>query len=194
MALALEGRAMKDDIMLGDTPKSVNRRRRMKGRASRGRLWKHSTLSDIDGLVDIAQINACFTFTLVRNPWDRMVSYYRWLKAQNFDHLSVKMAKSMDFSGFVTDPHTQSMFRSAPASSYMTTSDGIEKCDAYIRIEAFEADAEPLVSHLGFSLQLPHANRSDRTKVYQSYYSDKAVDAVAACCGDDIRRFGYSFE
>ncbi len=43
LALALEGRAMKDDIMLGDTPKAQKRRRRLKDVTTRGRLWKHST-------------------------------------------------------------------------------------------------------------------------------------------------------
>ena len=51
MALALEARAMKDDIMLGDTPKARNRRRRLDGAQAAGRLWKHSTLADLDGLV-----------------------------------------------------------------------------------------------------------------------------------------------
>ena len=38
LALALEGRAMKDDILLGDTPKALNRRKRVKGAEARG-LW-----------------------------------------------------------------------------------------------------------------------------------------------------------
>lgn len=48
MALALEGQAMKDDIMLGDTPKVVKRRKRLKDVKAVGYLWKHSTLADID--------------------------------------------------------------------------------------------------------------------------------------------------
>ena len=43
---------MKDDLMLGDTPKALKRRRRLKDAFKRrGVLWKHSTLSDIEGLV-----------------------------------------------------------------------------------------------------------------------------------------------
>ena len=51
LALALEARAMKDDILIGDTPKARQRRRRLKGVESSGRLWKHSRLADIYGLV-----------------------------------------------------------------------------------------------------------------------------------------------
>ncbi len=38
MALALEARAMKDDIMLGDTPKAVKRRKRLVDVKTAGRL------------------------------------------------------------------------------------------------------------------------------------------------------------
>ena len=64
MALALEARAMKDDIMLGDTPKAVNRRGRIKDFQTAGRLWKHSKLSDLMGLVSPDEVSDFFTFTL----------------------------------------------------------------------------------------------------------------------------------
>ena len=58
LSLALEARAMKDDILIGDTPKARARRRRLKGVKTAGRLWKHSTLADIDGLVATGEIAA----------------------------------------------------------------------------------------------------------------------------------------
>jgi hypothetical protein len=59
MALALEGRAMKNDFMLGDTPKAVKRRKRMKDVTAAGRLWKHSTLADIEGVVTATRLPRC---------------------------------------------------------------------------------------------------------------------------------------
>lgn len=65
-----------------------------------GRLWKHSTLADIAGLATPDEIAGFFTFTLVRNPWDRVVSYYHWLRGQSFAHPAVGLAKTHDFRGF----------------------------------------------------------------------------------------------
>jgi len=193
MALALEARAMKDDIMLGDTPKALKRRRRLRDTQAAGRLWKHSTLSDIDGLLSSDEINEKFTFTLVRNPWDRMVSYYHWLRGQTFDHAAVHLAKATDFVGFCTDPHTCATARGWPARRYMTDATGIERASLYIRLEHFDHDAAPLMAHLGFDLTLARSNASERARDYRSYYTPPAQEAVANACAEDIKRFGYRF-
>ncbi|GAA6200225.1 sulfotransferase family 2 domain-containing protein [Aquicoccus sp. SU-CL01552] len=194
LALALEGRAMKDDIMLGDTPKARRRRRRVQGAPARGRLWKHSTLADIEGLVPDAVLDGLFAFTLVRNPWDRAVSYYHWLRGQRFDHPAVGLAKRLEFNDFILHPETRAGFRDTPAASYMRRADGREHCDAYIRIERFKEDAAPLFAHLGFRLELPRANRSDRPKDYRTAYAPPAAEAIAEVCAEDIARFGYRFD
>ncbi len=194
LALALEARAMKDDIMLGDTPKAKRRRHRVRGVKTRGRLWKHSTLSDIDGLVPGAVLDGLFAFTLVRNPWDRAVSYYHWLQGQRFEHPAVKLAQVSDFTEFVTHPQTCNGFRAMPAAAYMRRADGTEQCAAYIRIEHFADDAAGLCAHLGFDLDLPVANRSDRATDYRGYYCQDSAESVAQSCAVDIERFGYSFD
>jgi hypothetical protein len=194
LALALEDRAMKDDIMLGDTPKAKRRRHRIKGAQSRGRLWKHSTLADIEGLVDKDVLAGLFTFTLVRNPWDRAVSYYHWLRGQRFKHSAVDLAQTLSFGDFVTHELICASFRSYPAGRYMRGSDGVEHCDAFIRIEHFEQDCTPLVDHLGFDLAIQIANASDREFDFRPYYTEKTADLIADCCAVDIARFTYSFE
>lgn len=194
MALALEERAMKDDIMLGDTPKALKRRRKMKDVETAGRLWKHSTLADIDGLVLPHHIERMFTFTMVRNPWNRIVSYYHWLREQTFEHPAVALSQQLDFDGFLQDRSMQRTLRSAPAVSYMRDVNGAEQCNAYIRLEHFAQDAAPLFAHLGFEFALPKVNSSTREDAYQGYYTEDTRKIVATCCADDIARFGYVFD
>ena len=194
MALALEGRVMKDDILIGDTPKAVNRRKRLKGMKSSGRLWKHSRLTDVYGLVTQAEIEEFFTFTLVRNPWDMMVSYYHWLQEQSFEHAAVALAQRLDFSGFLNDDHTKLTMRASPYGHYMRDRAGVERCDLYIRLEHLAQDLKPLEAHLGFSLgKVPVANASKRDADYRTYYNDADADILADICAADITRFGYEF-
>lgn len=193
LALALEARAMKDDIMLGDTPKARRRRRRLRNAKARGRLWKHSTLSDIEGLVPDAVLDGLFAFTLVRNPWDRAVSYYHWLRGQSFSHPAVMLSKSLEFRDFVAHPEIRSSFRASPASSYLRRGDGREHCDLFIRIEHFAEDARPLFRHLDFEFDLPRVNQSDRARDYRDHYDRETAAIVAEDCAEDIARFGYGF-
>ncbi len=193
LALALEGRARPDDILLGDTPKAQRRRHRVKGLQARGRLWKHATLADIDGLVSHDQIAESFCFTLVRNPWDRMVSYFHWLRGQRFDHPAVGLSKALTFSEFLSHPQTRASITAWPYARYMRDATGIERCKAFIRLENFEEDAAPLWAHLGFRLTLDRVNTSDRDADYRGYYSDADAEVLADLCAEDIARFGYVF-
>ena len=194
LTLALEARAAKDDILIGDTPKARARAGRWKGTKTAGRVWKHSTLADVVGLVTPQEIEEFQVVTLVRNPWDRAVSYYHWLRGQSFAHPAVGLAKSHDFSGFLNHPQTVAAFRLWPYGAYVRRPDGPEKGCVFIRLETFAEDARPFEAHLGFRLTLPRANESDRARDWRGYYSDVDAALIADLCGEDIGRFGYRFQ
>lgn len=194
LALALEDRAKADDILIGDTPKAKRRKRRLKDVQTAGRLWKHSTLRDIIGLVSTEELDQLFVFTLVRNPWDRMVSYYHWLQVQSFSHPSVKLAQSLPFEEFLNHPQTRAAFAAESYGQYVQGPDGQEHCNLFIKLEDFSADAKPLESHLGFALTLPKVNQSDRKRDYRRYYSDESARVVYQLCESEIMRFGYRFD
>lgn len=194
LTLALEERAARDDVIIGDTPKAKKRKKRLEELTPAGRLWKHSTLADIDGIVSTDELAQMFCTTLVRNPWDRVVSYYHWLREQNFDHPAVGLAKLLEFDRFMRDPVTVGAFHDWPSGAYMADANGNERCSHFMRIEHLEEDLVPLVEHLGVGLSVPVANVSDRDRDYRKYYDDSLAEFVGALCAEDVRRFGYVFE
>lgn len=195
LTLALEARAMKEDILIGDTPKARARKGRLRGVKSAGRLWKHSTLADIAGLASDAEIADLFTLTLVRNPWDRTVSYYHWLRVQSFAHPAVGLAKTHDFSGFINHPQTVTSLRLWPYTAYLRDRFGQERASLYARLEHLETDLAPFEAHLGFRLTpLAPANASDRARDWRGYYSDADAALLADIAAGDIARFGYRFD
>lgn len=194
LALALEARAAADDIMLGDTPKALKRRHRVQNVESSGRLWKHSMLSDLYGLATQDEMEQFFVFTLVRNPWDRMVSYYHWLRAQSFDHPAVGLAKALEFPAFLRAPLILAGMRDFPYGRYVQDADGVERADLFVRLEHLEDDLAPLEAHLGFALgRIPETNRSTRDRDWRVYYGDDEAEIVAQACAEDIARFSYRF-
>lgn len=194
LSLALEARAAKDDILIGDTPKARRRAGRWKGVKAAGRLWKHSTLADLPGLLTEDEIAALQPVAMVRNPWDRAVSYYHWLREQSFAHPAVGLAKTHDFSTFLNHGQTRTALRLWPYGAYLRRRDGAEQQAIFIRLEHFAADALPFEAHLGFRLTLPHANASPRARDWRPHYSDADAALIADLCAEDIARFGYGFE
>lgn len=188
MALALEARAKADDILIGDTPKARRRRRRLKKLDPPGRLWKHSKLAEIDGMPELP--HPAFVFTLVRNPWDRMASLYHWARDQTFHHPMIAVAKEKTFADFLADPTMETALRNDNAASYVSDRSGQERCDAYVRLEHFLADIGPVEDHLGFRIDLPHANTSRRPSV-SDLFTAETCDLVASYFAVDIARFGY---
>lgn len=195
LSLALEARAMADDILVGDTPKARRRRGRLKGVETSGRLWKHAMLADLYGLVSQEEMETFFVFTLVRNPWDRMVSYYHWLQQQSFDHPAVGLARSLDFAAFLRAPEVIGPVAAAPYGRYVTDGRGVERASAFIRLEHLAEDLAPLEAHLRFTLgEIPRANESNRRRDWRGYYGEDEAELVARACATDIARFGYRFE
>ncbi|MEO0486415.1 MAG: sulfotransferase family 2 domain-containing protein [Pseudomonadota bacterium] len=194
LALALEARAQAADVLIGDTPKATRRRKRVKELTARGRLWKHAKLADVDGWLGPAELEPLTVFTIVRNPWDRLVSYYMWLREQSFDHPAVVLAKRLEFGGFLRAPEIQASLRANPYRSYVTDAAGAERCDLYLRFEHLEEDTQSLARLLGVKVELPHVNRSDRPRDYRELYSAEEAAIVADVCAADIARFGYEFE
>lgn len=193
LALALEARAAADDILIGDTPKALRRRHRLRGLRTAGRLWKHSSLAEIDGILPEAELARLKVVCLVRNPWDRLVSYYHWLRDQSFDHFAVQLARGQSFSGFVNHPHTQASLREWPYGRYVTLANGAKRGDFFVRLEHFKQDVAAFEVHLGFAIELPKANVSRRDRDYRRYYSEADSELVGRLCAEDIARFNYLF-
>ncbi|WP_284162679.1 Type II secretory pathway, pullulanase PulA [Frigidibacter sp. SD6-1] len=194
LTLALEARAMKDDVIVADTPKGRSRAGRQTAIRTVGRLWKHSTLADLEGLAGVEDTGLLIV-TLVRNPWDRVVSYYHWLKSQRFGHPAVGLAQTLDFSAFLNHPGIAESFRRWPYGAWLRDGAGAERPGLFLRLEHIDVDLVPFEAHLGFRLSpLPRVNESARPRDWRPFYSDRDAALLASICAEDVARFGYRFD
>ncbi|MDO5369614.1 sulfotransferase family 2 domain-containing protein [Paracoccus sp. (in: a-proteobacteria)] len=195
LTLALERRLGPQDIVLSDTPKGLKRRRRVRGVAARGRLWKHSTLADIEGLVDPAIFSGYLLVTLARNPWARAVSYHRWLRLQSFENPAVALAKALDFRDFLRQPLILSHM-AVPVRHYLTDARGQEYPALILRLDDLGPGLAELEAHLGFPPgPLPRSNASGPPGAdWRGSHDAETRALIAHAAAEDIARFGWTFD
>ncbi|NAZ36443.1 sulfotransferase family 2 domain-containing protein [Rubellimicrobium sp. CFH 75288] len=190
---ALEAQAPPDDLLIADTPEARRRRPTLRGLRPRGRLWKHATLADIEGVVAPEEFDRLLVWTLVRNPWDRVASYYHWLRAQSFAHPAVARARAGNFAAFLRHPDTLAELAAWPARRYLSDSHGRERRALFVRIERFAEEIGPVEALLGHPLRLPRINASDRPRDWRLLYDAEGADLVGRALAEDAARFGYDF-
>lgn len=156
------------------------------------------------------EFNSYFRFSFVRNPWDRLVSEYRY---RNY-------AEKYSFKQFVLeglpakDPYSDAYRHVMPQSDFIFDKNGQPLVDFIGRFETLQSDFDFVCQRLGIvNSKLPFKNQSttrtslrDRIKGlfsdiqnpprihYSSYYDDDSKELVAVQYASDIEAFGYQFE
>jgi hypothetical protein len=144
-----------------------------------------------------------FKFTFVRNPWDRLVSAYLFMKSggahnKDRDWAERHLAAYSDFDSFIQQGlHRQEMlawphFR--PQVNFLKDQFGKLGVDFIGRVENIEKDMAFIQEKLNIHKELLFINRTQNKKPdYRSYYSPSTRDIVAEVYQEDIQTFGYQF-
>lgn len=145
-------------------------------------LVKHSTLADYQRELGAAELAGLFKFACVRNPWDRLISYYF------SPHRRETSWSARKFRKFVEK-------EARPLGDYFAlpgdTASPFANVDAVIRFEHLNEDFAKICAKLAIStVELPQRNRSARGKAAE-YYDKKLSDWVAERFADEIEYFGY---
>ena len=120
-------------------------------------------------------------FSVVRNPWDRMISAWFW-QTRNDDR---------DLSIFLSQP----ALRPISMSEQLTVNDSI--CtDFLIRYENLNKDYKKVCELLNINpIDLPHAKSGYKPKDvhYTNYYNEYTKNIIENRFRDDINNFNYKF-
>ena len=144
-----------------------------------------------------------FSFTFVRNPWDRLVSAFKWLNSggcNRYDRMDAdKYLKGFrnDFTGFVRHFNTNDTILEQLhfKQQYKWICDDDDKIlvDYIGKFENLQEDFNIICDKIGIpKQQLPHNNKT-KHKHYTEYYDDASREIVAKIYTKDIEYFGYEF-
>ena len=140
------------------------------------------------------QFQSYLKFTIVRNPWDRLVSAY----SKKDVHMCQYSAASgidlehADFDEFVLLTAELDHAHLRPQIDYLTDREGTLLVDSIVRWETLKLDFAGICSRLGVDCTLPTENVSQRGD-YRDYYSETSKKLIGERYRGDIEAFGYMF-
>jgi len=181
------------------------------------KVWHGRHGRALDGLaeMDLRVWQEHFSFAFVRNPWDRMVSWYAmidgakknlsffkrfrknpfrselWNYAINNSHDFESFLENCTATVFDLGCNKSFVFNQA---DYLTDASGNIVVDFVGRFENLNSDAAHIFNRLGLaSASLPKLNQSRHTH-YSQWYNAKTRQLVADRFARDIALFDYRFE
>ena len=169
-----------------------------------GKFTGHCFLRQYELVYSAQQYTEYYKFTFVRNPWDRLVSAYHFLKAGGLnkgDRLWAEQNLSSyeDFNSFCLGWLNRENVRTCqffyPQYEYICV--GNRRTPGVDFIGYFEnlsADFDHVSKRLGLSVSLPHVNRSDRRDDFRDYYTPVTRKIAADVYHEDIEILGYDFD
>jgi hypothetical protein len=161
----------------------------------------HTPLAEYCAVFEPRALQTYFKFTIVRNPWDRVLSAYSFLKKGGMDIADQEWAASElagydSFEQFVEQWLTRdSRWRGEhfyPQTYFIDPGRYPIALDFIGHFETLEADFRYIAERMALSTRLDRLNDSGHRN-YRDYYSPRTRDIVARVYAEDIQRFGYEY-
>jgi Sulfotransferase family len=169
---------------------------------------KHFTARELRQIHGAATWNSTFKFSFVRNPWDRLVSWWSMIDNSR-DHIDQArppnaffgyvLGRAQSFEDFllrcddeiVDSDGRKDIFRNQ--IDYLVDDSGATMIDFIGRFERLQEGFDEISRRLGrASVALARTNASQHA-AYTEYYTPATADIVAKRYARDIAQFGYRF-
>jgi hypothetical protein len=158
------------------------------------------TLQLIDaGIVTQRYFDDAFKFAFVRNPFDRLVSLFVYLKKISCEAVPADMLfeQFCEVIGRGDIPpiglyNYRGLNQCNPMSRWLTDKNGRLIADFVGHHEQLSEDFQEVCRRLGIREKIPHENRTDH-RPYRDYYTAKTRALIERAYQEDLDRFHYSF-
>jgi len=148
-------------------------------------------------------------FSVVRNPYERMFSLYKWKSKrfkevksdlQDYSQLARKYSNAkytkaptcisddVSFRDFVIN---HDIFLNKYEKNNVLDYVGLE-FDRIIRFENLQEDSSLVLKELGIMSEIPHIHKTPQTNDWRSYYDSETKKIVKMIFSKDIAFFGYN--
>lgn len=139
-----------------------------------------------------------YIFGFVRNPWERIFSWYLFLKQRT---VADPVLSRQDFADFVIDwfdliqkDTSQNRFFFNQLDYFPIDEHGVHGMSRIGRFETLNQDIKLVFADLGLKMkEVPHTNQSQSLD-FRRFYDKKTRHFVADKTAKDLEFFGYTFD
>lgn len=143
---------------------------------------------------------AYFKFAIVRNPWDKAVSQFEYMKKRKDLREFIGMSEGDCFEKYLTLIQQKRHVQWESQHKFVMDGNNNLLVDFLGRFESFEADVNKILDKLKIGKKLfglrfkkiPHMRKSLRSH-YTDYYNLESKRIIEELYKDDIELFKYSF-
>ncbi|MFT4047460.1 MAG: sulfotransferase family 2 domain-containing protein [Solimonas sp.] len=166
--------------------------------------FAHRDVRDLQRMFSPQDFSRYLKFTVVRNPWDRVVSAWHYLRSQDCppgdqQWAAQHLSPYADFGDFVRNglwrPEIRAKHHFRPQVSYLRLPGQNELLvDHICRVETLQQDLDKVLVALGLPKAPLNRDNASIHHDYRAYYDEQTRAIVAEHYREDIAAFGYGFE
>lgn len=150
-----------------------------------------------------AEFATYFSFAFVRNPWDRMVSTFEFLRNETVwpeqRGWALRHIGEQSFGDFVLRLNRDPVYRASifaynffyTQKYFVTDRQGQTIVDRILKFEELTTGFAELATRFGSSQPLAHSRKTQGRSGYEAYYDAETWAIVGRLYADDVKAFGY---
>jgi hypothetical protein len=163
----------------------------------------HTSLNDYCVVFSPQELNDYFKFTIVRNPWDRLVSAYTFLQKGGFNDSDKNwyhenLSKFEDFNDFVkcwvTPENIKTWKHFRLQTDFLLEKRNRINVDFVGFFENIDNDFDFIAKRLNIINKLKPKNITGREGSYRDFYNTETINIVRDVYEKDISYLGYKFD